>query len=171
VGAALTTTGRAGTARRLGSGKQGGKVHERNQRQSPSSENRRLQPGGYGPERSARLLRWATLKPVCIHRREGHEESLRRTRGEAAGTQLSADPHRSVRDERGNRSGVPTPPASQAGGGKVRRRLTAPEWNGAPVVVRGRECRLHGEGGQRVPSNGTEDQEDAGEHRRTVARP
>src|SRR4029077_2372974 len=36
AGAALTTTRRAGTARRPGLGKQGGKVYERNQRQSSS---------------------------------------------------------------------------------------------------------------------------------------
>jgi hypothetical protein len=36
VGAALTTTGRVGTTRRLGSGKQGGKVYEsRNQWSNP----------------------------------------------------------------------------------------------------------------------------------------
>ena len=36
MGAALTTTGRVGTARRLGSGKQGGKVYEcRNQWSNP----------------------------------------------------------------------------------------------------------------------------------------
>jgi hypothetical protein len=35
AGAALTTTGRAGTARRRGSGKQDEKVHERNQRLKP----------------------------------------------------------------------------------------------------------------------------------------
>ena len=34
--------------------------------------------------------------------------------------------------------------------GKVRCRLIPPEWDGGPVVVRGRESRSHGEGVQRV---------------------
>jgi hypothetical protein len=55
VGAALTTTGRVGTARRPGSGKQDGKVYELQEPvvEPPQGQNR-LQPGGYGPDRSAR---------------------------------------------------------------------------------------------------------------------
>jgi len=34
-------------------------------------------------------------------------------------------------------------------GGKACRRLMSPGWDGGPVVVRGRESRLHGEGVQR----------------------
>jgi hypothetical protein len=55
----------------------------------------------------------------------------------------------------GTTPGLPSPPASQAGGGQVRRRLSAPEWDGALVVVRGRESRPHGEGGQQVRSRRT----------------
>jgi len=55
VGAASTTTGRVGTARRPGSGKQGGKAYERrNQWWNPLKRFHRLQPGGYGPGSSAR---------------------------------------------------------------------------------------------------------------------
>jgi hypothetical protein len=55
VGAAPTTTGRAGTARRFGSGKRGGKVqHDVNQWWNPLKRMPRLQPGGYGPVSSAR---------------------------------------------------------------------------------------------------------------------
>ena len=36
--------------------------------------------------------------------------------------------------------------------GKARRRLTRSGWGGEPVVVRGRESRLHGEGVQRPHS-------------------
>ena len=50
--------------------------------------------------------------------------------------------------------GPPSPPAGQAGGGQARRRLMVVGWDGAPVVVRGRESRPHGEGGQRVRSRG-----------------
>jgi hypothetical protein len=49
----------------------------------------------------------------------------------------------------------PSPLASQAGGGLVRCRLLAPGRDGALVVVRGRESRPHGEGGQQVRSSGT----------------
>lgn len=55
----------------------------------------------------------------------------------------------------GTAPGPPSPPASQAGYGQARRRLTAPGWGGAPVVVGGRESRPHGEGGERVRSKGT----------------
>ena len=54
VGAALTTTGRVGTARRPGSGKRDGEVYEcRNQWWNPLKWNR-LEPGGCGPGSSAR---------------------------------------------------------------------------------------------------------------------
>jgi hypothetical protein len=53
----------------------------------------------------------------------GHEEGLRRTRGEAAGEQLGTSPvDRSV-SERGNHPGSPSPPPSRGGGGQARRRL------------------------------------------------
>ena len=45
----------------------------------------------------------------------------------------------------------------------------APGWDGAPRVVRGRESRPQGEGGQRSRRIGAAGQEVAGEHRRTVA--
>jgi len=44
---------------------------------------------------------------------------------------------------------VPNPVSCQLPGGKVRRRLKPPGWDGGPVVVRGRESRPHGEGVQR----------------------
>ena len=55
VGAAPTTTGRVGTARRPGSGKQDGKVYELQEPvvEPPQGQNR-LQSGGYGPDSSAR---------------------------------------------------------------------------------------------------------------------
>jgi hypothetical protein len=48
---------------------------------------------------------------------------------------------------------APSPASNQLVGGKARRRLMPPEWGGGPVVVRGRESRLHGEGVQRDRSN------------------
>jgi len=47
---------------------------------------------------------------------------------------------------------APSPAGSLPVGGKARRRLMPPGWGGGPVVVRGRESRLHGEGVQRVRS-------------------
>jgi hypothetical protein len=48
VGAALTTTGRIGTARRSGSGKRDEKVYVRNQRLKASQASHQLEPGGSG---------------------------------------------------------------------------------------------------------------------------
>jgi len=61
-------------------------------------------------------------------------------------------PRQAVSGEHGNHPEPPSPPASQAGGGQASRRLMARRWGGAPVVVRGRESRPHGKGGQRVRS-------------------
>ena len=52
----------------------------------------------------------------------------------------------------GTTPAVPDPVSVQLSGGKVRRRLMPPGWDGGPVVVRGRESRPHGEGVQRVRS-------------------
>jgi len=49
----------------------------------------------------------------------------------------------------------PFPPAIQVGGGQARRLLMTPGRGGVPVVVRGRESRPHGEGGQQSRSVGT----------------
>lgn len=85
----------------------------------------------------------------------GHEESLRRTRGEAAGEQLGASPvNRSV-GERGNHPGSPSPPPGLGGGGQARRQLMVPGWDGVLVVVRAWESHVHGEGGQHDRSAGT----------------
>lgn len=48
AGAALTTTGRTGTARRSGSGKRDEKVYVRNQRLKASQASPQLEPGGSG---------------------------------------------------------------------------------------------------------------------------
>ncbi len=53
----------------------------------------------------------------------------------------------------GTISAVPSPTSILLDGGKARRRLMPPRWDGGPVIVRGRESRPHGEGVQRVRSN------------------
>jgi hypothetical protein len=85
----------------------------------------------------------------------GHTEGLRRRCGEAAGAQLDASPVDRLVVNVGTIPTLPFPPPIQGGGGQARRRLLAPGWDGALVVVRGRESRPHGEGGQRVRKAGT----------------
>ena len=57
VGAALTTTGRVGTARRSGSGKRDDEVYVRNQCLKASQDSLQLEPGGCGLGRDAHPLR------------------------------------------------------------------------------------------------------------------
>ena len=76
----------------------------------------------------------------------GHEEGLRRTRGEAAGEKLGAAPVDRSAMNVGTILGLP------AWRGQARCRLLAPGWGGAFVVVRGRESRPHGEERQRICS-------------------
>ena len=66
AGAALTTTGRAGTARRRGSGKQDEKVHERNQWLKPrkSSTSSNLADMGRGAVRDLGCEAGSTPVPV-----------------------------------------------------------------------------------------------------------
>ena len=153
VGAALTTTGRAGTARRPGSGKRDEKVYERNQCQSPVS----LPPAQTWWMRAGSQRTLPSGSDSVI----GSSGSRRRPWGKPA-----AYPWRGCRDiagrlarqpdggERGNRHESPSCPAIQAGSGQVRRRLTARGRGGGSVVVRGRESRPHGEGTQQVRSFG-----------------
>ena len=95
----------------------------------------------------------ATPTSVFSGRSGGHEEGLRRTRGEAAGEELGTDPVNRLMVNVGTTLGSPSPLHGQCGGGQARCRLMAPGWGGVLVVVRGRESRLHGEGAQRVSSD------------------
>ena len=72
--------------------------------------------------------------------------------GEAVAAELGADPVNRDTVNVGTISGSPFPASIGLVGGQAHRRLTAPGWGGGPVVVRGRESRLHGEGAQRVRS-------------------
>jgi hypothetical protein len=149
VGAVLTTTGRAGTARRPGSGKQGEKAYERNQRV-------RLRKRCAGSNlvdlgRSAVHGRLLTVDSDA-----GTDGPARRPRGRAAayswrGCRGIAGrlPRPAVTGERGKR------PRSPAHCGQARRRLMVVGRGGAFVVVRGRESRPHGEGRQRAARRGT----------------
>ena len=88
VGAALTTTGRTGTARRCGSGKQDETPYERNQCLTPrnSSTGSNLADLGRDAVRAAdSLVRRRLRRRDRMAGRGGHVESLRRRRGDAVG--------------------------------------------------------------------------------------
>src|SRR6266567_904905 len=89
VGAALTKPGRASTARWCGSGERGGEEYARNQRYYVLHKRHRLEPGGSGPGAARSAGRDAAgTSGACWSPRAGRPRgSLRRTRGEAAGTQ------------------------------------------------------------------------------------
>ena len=81
-----------------------------------------------------------------------HEEGLRRTRGDAAGVKLDPDPVNRQAVNVGSERASPSPSGNQPGGGQVHRRLMVAERGRALVVVRGRESRPRGEGGQQACS-------------------
>jgi hypothetical protein len=97
---------------------------------------------------------WAATPTSTFGGRSGgHEEGLRRTRGEVAGEELGADPVDRLMVNVGTIPGPPFPLHIRCGGGQACCRLMVSGWGGVLVVVRGRESRLHGEGAQRVSSN------------------
>ena len=110
--------------------------------------------GGHGTGSSARRINaeTATLKSDFRGRPGGHEEGLRRTRGDAAGGELDTDPVDRCMVNVGTTPRLPSPPHLLCGGGQARCRLMATRWGGGSVVVRGRENRPHGKGIQRVSS-------------------
>ncbi len=109
----------------------------------------------------------ATPIPGHVGRVGGHTEGLRRRCGDAAGEELGTDPADRYMVNVGTVAGLPSPPPGQGGGGQAHRRLTARGRDGASVVVRARESRAHGEGGQQDP--GTDQQRHAmgNDHRDT----
>ena len=60
----------------------------------PPQDQHRLQPGGCGPDSSARLgeVHSGDSEAGCVGRWGGHGEGLRRTHGDAAGEKLGASP-------------------------------------------------------------------------------
>jgi hypothetical protein len=155
AGAALTTARRTGTTRRFSarSARRKG-VTRVNQWLNPLKSGRRLQPGGCGPDRSAR--RPATLAGRGLRSRSNAVggEAARKVCGVLVamlqGEELDANP---VDRDVVNVGTVPKPPVPSprlGGGGQVRCRLMASGRGGGSVVVRGRESRPHGEGTQRA---------------------
>ena len=154
VGAALTTTGHTGTARRCGSGKQDETPYEEPVSDAPySSTGSNLADLGRDAVRAAdslvrRRLRdgieWpvteATLKAcgVGVARLSGYSWAARSSTGVVVNVG----------------SGL-VPPGSPSGEGQAHRRLMAPDRGGGLVVVRVRERRAHGEGDQQVSNRST----------------
>jgi hypothetical protein len=97
----------------------------------------------------------ATPIPGNVGRVGGHTEGLRRRCGDAAGEELGAHPADRYMVNVGTAPVPPFPPPRQGGDGQVRRRLMAWERDGASVVVRARESRVHGEGRQQARNSGT----------------
>ena len=139
-------TARARQTRRIG-------VTRVNQCLTSRKEDRRLQPGGYGSDRSARRLLGRRLQ----HRmsKPGREATLNACGvGVAMLSGESWAPPSLIEDmvNMGTARWSPSAPTSRVGDGQVRRQLMAVGRGGVLVVVRGRENRPHGEGGQRVRS-------------------
>ena len=101
VGAALTTTGRTGTTRRTGPGKQDGKAYEcRNQWWNPlkGGPSSNLVDMGWSTARASTSEAEETTSDPCgIGKDEGHGECLRRNRGEAVGKSWTPPPSTGTR--------------------------------------------------------------------------
>ena len=155
--AALTTTGRASTARWSGSGKQDGKAYVRNQRpnapqEKPTSSNLADQGWVATRTRTTTASNGELLRLVDVAGREATMNACGVVVAKSQGHSWTPTPSNGLRVNVGTIPGVPSPASGQLVGGKARRRSIPPGWGGGPVVVRGRESRPHGEGVQRVRS-------------------
>lgn len=116
----------------------------------PPQVDRRLQSSGYGPVSNAgSWISRSTSSPTRVVDGGGHTESLRRRYGEIAGEELGADLVKR------NVVNVGTALGSLFRvnlSDQVRCRPMASREDGAFVVVRDRESRLHGEGKQQTRS-------------------
>ena len=94
-----------------------------------------------------------TLRPIDVVGQEATVKACGVVVAMLQGHSWAPTPLSGSRVNVGTIPAVPSPTSNLLAGGKARRRLTPPEWGGGPVVVRGRESRLHGEGVQRDRSN------------------
>jgi hypothetical protein len=163
VEAALTTPGRASTARWRGSGKQDGKVHVRNQRLNASQEqttSSNLADLGWAAVRTRTQVVRGTPWLGDVAGREAMVKVCGVAVARPQGHSWAPHPLNGLMVNVGTIPAVPLPASIRLVGGKARRRLTPPGWGGGPVVVRGRESRSHarcrwghGEGAQWVGSS------------------
>jgi hypothetical protein len=160
VGAAPTTTGRSGTARRGGPGKRDGQVYVcRNQWLNPLKWNDGSNLVDMG--RSAVHTRVTSVVRVTLGSvlgLAGSEATVKVcgvTVARLQGKSWAPIPSNEHVVNVGTISGSPSPPTGQVDGGQTHRQLTSPGWGGVAVVVRDRESRSHGQGRQRVRGCGT----------------
>jgi len=129
----------------------------RNQRLKAPQESRQLQSGGCGLGSSAYRHGGCVVPGTPGSGDVAGLEAAVKVCGVAAamlqGHSWAPTPLNGSKVNVGTIPGVPGPACCQRAGGKARRRLTRPGWGGGPVVVRGRESRLLGEGVQRDRSN------------------
>jgi len=152
VGAAPTTTGRIGTARRSGSGKQDGKVYVRNQCSKASQErttSSNLADMGWVATR-ARTLCWATPGAVEVAVREATPKACGVGVARSQGQSWAPNPMSGHAVNVGTVSPVPSPASRVLAGGNARCRRMPARRDGGPVVVRAGESPAHGEGVQQV---------------------
>jgi hypothetical protein len=157
--AAPTTTGRASTVRWSGSGKRAGKVYVRNQRLNAPQENppaRNLADQGWAAARIRALAR-RTPRPDSVVGREATRKACGVLVARLQGHSWSPNPTNGSRVNVGTIPAAPSPASMTLAGGKARRRLMPPGWDGGLVVVAGattgrggRESRPQGEGVQQV---------------------
>lgn len=116
----------------------------------------RLEPGGCGPVSSAR-------PPICTGDSGPGVDARQEATVKACGVvvarlqeeKLGAHPVNRSMVNVGTAAEPPHLSPSRGESGKARRQLMTRQRDGALVVVRGRESRLHGEGGQRVRNHRT----------------
>jgi hypothetical protein len=97
-----------------------------------------------------RILVRGTPGPVDVAGREATRKACGVLVAKPQGQSWAPNPSNGSRVNVGTIPAVPSPASEMLAGGKVRCRLMPPGWGGGPVVVRGRESRLHGEGVQQV---------------------
>ena len=94
-----------------------------------------------------------TLRPIKVVGQEAMVNACGVVVAMLQGHSWAPTPSSGSRVNVGTIPAVPSPISNQLAGGKARRRLMPLGWDGGPVVVRGRESRLHGEGVQRDRGN------------------
>ena len=154
VGAAPTTTGQAGTARRSGSDKQDGKVYVRNQRLNASqaqTTSSNLADVGWVAART-RTVCGELLGPVAPAGTEATLKVCGVGVARSQGQSWAPNPTSGHAVNVGTVPPVPSPASVELAGGNARRRRMPVGRGGGPVVVRAGESPVHGEGVQRVRS-------------------
>jgi hypothetical protein len=133
-------------------------VYVRNQRLNASKDettSSNLADPGWAATRTSALA-GGTPGLVDVAGREAMRKACGVLVARLQGHSWAPTPSKGSRVNVGTILAVPSPASGQLVGGKARSRPMPPGWDGGPVVVRGRESRLHGEGVQRVRSVNTD---------------